>query len=164
MRNAIREYEVIVRMDKSSVQRRVASLPALAQAGKRVDGLTRLLASHVLWHDSLENLRRNHGSSTAGTDGETLDGLTMERVHGWVEAVRERRYKSTPVRRVFIPKSNGKLRPLGIPTFADRMLQDGMRTILEAIYEPVFSQHSHWFRPIGRATPPCNRSRGIGPA
>lgn len=134
-------------MQANTVQKRLDSLSALSQAGKRVNGLARLLASGVLHHYAVTRTRKNLGSSTPGIDGETLDGLTIERINGWVHGMVEGKYRTSPVLRAYIPKANGKLRPLGIPTYADRMLQDGQRDVLQKIYEPVFSDHSHGFRP-----------------
>lgn len=134
-------------MRASTVQKRLDNLPSISMAGKRVNGLMRLLASRTLMEASVNKTRRNRGSATPGIDGETLDGLTMERINGWVRALAAGSYRARPVKRVFIPKANGKPRPLGIPTYADRMVQNGQRDILQRIYEPVFSRNSHGFRP-----------------
>ena len=134
-------------MQANTVQKRLASLPSLSRAGKRVNGLARLLASRTLMDASVNRTRGNRGTATPGIDGETLDGLTIERINGWVRGMVEGTYRAKPVKRVFIPKANGKPRPLGIPTYADRMVQDAQRDILQRIYEPVFSRDSHGFRP-----------------
>ncbi len=84
---------------------------------------------------------------TAGADGKTVDGMGMEMIEGIIEDLKVSRYKPAPVRRVYIPKSNGGQRPLGIPRFADKLLQTVVKLILEAIYEPTFSDTSHGFRP-----------------
>jgi len=83
---------------------------------------------------------------TPGVDGQTFDGMTLARLDRLVQCVAEGRYRPRPVRRVYIPKGNGKMRPLGIPTADDRIVQEAARMILAAIYEPVFSEHSHGFR------------------
>ncbi len=134
-------------MQADTVQKRLDKLPSLSKAGKRVNGLTRLLASRTLMDSSVNRTRGNQGSATPGVDGETLDGLTIERINGWVRSMVEGSYRAKPVKRVFIPKANGKLRPLGIPTYVDRMVQNAQREILQRIYEPVFSTNSHGFRP-----------------
>ncbi len=134
-------------MQVDTVQKRLESLPSLSKAGKRVNGLARLLATRTLMDNSVNRTRGNRGTATPGIDGETLDGLTIERVNGWVRSMVEGSYRASPVKRVFIPKANGKLRPLGIPTYADRLVQNAQREILQRIYEPVFSIHSYGFRP-----------------
>jgi RNA-directed DNA polymerase len=83
---------------------------------------------------------------TPGVDGQTFDGMTLARLDRLVQSVAEGRYRPRPVRRVYIPKGNGKMRPLGIPTADDRIVQEAARMVLAAIYEPVFSKHSHGFR------------------
>lgn len=131
----------------TTVQKRMDMLPNIARAGRPVNGLTRLMASPSLWLNAVERIRKNNGSLTPGVDGQTLDGLTAEQVYRWMQQVRDGSKTASPVKRVYIPKRNGKRRPLGIPTYADRMLQEVQRTVLERIYEPLFSRDSHGFRP-----------------
>jgi group II intron reverse transcriptase/maturase len=83
---------------------------------------------------------------TAGSDGLTIDGYSEERAANLRELLRDNRYVPTPVKRVYIPKANGKQRPLGIPGPHDKQVQEVWRMILEAIYEPVFKDSSHGFR------------------
>jgi group II intron reverse transcriptase/maturase len=92
-------------------------------------------------------LYRNKGAMTAGMTAETVDGMSQEKIGDIIEAVRYERYRWTPVRRVTIPKKDGKTRPLGIPTWSDKLLQEVIRSLLEAYYEPQFSGQSHGFRP-----------------
>ncbi len=89
----------------------------------------------------------NHGAMTRGVTPETADGMSLAKIQGIIEKLRDEKYRWTPVRRVEIPKSNGKTRPLVIPTWSDKLLQEVLRLILEAYYEPQFSEHSHGFRP-----------------
>lgn len=92
-------------------------------------------------------LYRNQGAMTPGTTSETVDGMSLEKIDAIIELLRYERYRWTPVRRTHIPKEDGKKRPLGIPTWGDKLLQEVIRMILEAYYEPQFSTHSHGFRP-----------------
>jgi RNA-directed DNA polymerase len=92
----------------------------------------------------------NKGRETAGTDGETMSNF-LGNLDGNIERIREtlkaKTFEPRPVRKVYIPKANGKKRPLGIPTIDDRIVQEALRMILEPIWEPAFSVHSYGFRP-----------------
>ena len=94
-----------------------------------------------------QKIHAKQGNMTPGTDGKTIDGFNRKQVTDLIELLKWERYQPSPVRRTYIPKKNGKLRPLGIPTFADKLVQEVTRQMLEAIYEPVFSDNSHGFRP-----------------
>jgi len=89
----------------------------------------------------------NHGAMTPGPDAETADDMSLDKIHKIIEAMRHERYRFRPVRREFIPKKNGKLRPLGLPSWSDKLVGEVVRLLLEAYYEPTFSDHSHGFRP-----------------
>ena len=93
------------------------------------------------------NIYANAGNMTAGTDEKTIDGMGMERIERLISSLKDHSYQPNPARRTYIKKKNGKLRPLGIPSFDDKLVQEIVRTILEAIYEPTFSPRSHGFRP-----------------
>ncbi|QUM74709.1 reverse transcriptase/maturase family protein [Sphingopyxis granuli] len=133
-------------MQTATILRRIEKLPALSRAGKRINGLNRLMRSRCLYERAYDRVSRNRGAMTPGVDGQTFDGMTLARLDRLVQCVAEGRYRPRPVRRVYIPKGNGKMRPLGIPTADDRIVQEAARMILAAIYEPVFSEHSHGFR------------------
>jgi group II intron reverse transcriptase/maturase len=92
-------------------------------------------------------LYRNAGALTEGSTTETVDGMSLAKIDRIIEALRYERYQWTPARRVYIPKASGKRRPLGMPSWSDKLLQEVIRTLLEAYYEPQFSDHSHGFRP-----------------
>jgi group II intron reverse transcriptase/maturase len=117
------------------------------QAGLPLEDLYRQLYNPQLYLRAYDRLRQNDGAMTPGVTEETVDGMSLETIGGIIEAVRFERFRWTPVKRVYIPKSNGKLRPLGLPTWTDKLLQDVMRSLLEAYYEPQFSPQSHGFRP-----------------
>lgn len=87
------------------------------------------------------------GNMTEGADGQTIDGMSMKRIETLIEKLRDFSYQPSPARRIYIPKSNGKMRPLGIPSFEDKLVQEVVRMILESIYEPTFKDCSHGFRP-----------------
>jgi group II intron reverse transcriptase/maturase len=86
------------------------------------------------------------GNMTEGVDGKTIDGFKKSKIDELVEKLRKEQYYPTPVRRVYIPKKNGKQRPLGIPSFEDKLVQEVIRKMLDAIYEPLFLDTSHGFR------------------
>lgn len=94
-----------------------------------------------------QNIYANTGNMTAGTDGKTVDGMGMERIERLIKSLKDHSYQPNPARRTYIKKSNGKLRPLGIPSFDDKLVQEIVRMMLESIYEPTFSNRSHGFRP-----------------
>src|SRR5208337_239780 len=79
--------------------------------------------------------------------GQTVDGMSLKRISRLVDLLRTEQFRWTPVRRTYIPKKDGSKRPLGIPSWEDKMLQELIRMLLEAYYEPRFSDHSHGFRP-----------------
>ena len=90
---------------------------------------------------------RNAGATTKGVTNETVDGMSQERIERLIEQLRCGCYRWTPARRELIPKPQGGTRPLGIPVWNDKLLQEVMRTLLEAFYEPQFRDSSHGFRP-----------------
>jgi group II intron reverse transcriptase/maturase len=111
-------------------------------------GLYRQLYNPTLHILAYERLKSKPGNMTPGADGETLDGFSMEEIHKTIALLTEEQYWPTPVRRVYIPKkAKGKYRPLGIPSPRDKVIQECVRLILEAIYEPNFHDNSHGFRP-----------------
>ena len=92
-------------------------------------------------------LAPNSGNLTEGISKETIDGFKLEKITKLIEDLKNERYQPKPVKRIYIPKKNGKQRPLGIPTFEDKLVQEVVRMLLEAIYEGKFSNQSHGFRP-----------------
>jgi len=115
--------------------------------GQSVERLYRMLFNPVLYLKAYAKLYPNKGAMTPGVTPETVDGMSRGKIENIIKALRSESYQWTPVRRVSIKKANGKLRPLGLPTWSDKLLQEVIRSILEAYYEPQFSKHSHGFRP-----------------
>ena len=96
-----------------------------------------------------QNIAKSTGSMTSGADGMTLDGMSMTRINRIIASLKDHSYQPNPARRHYIAKKNNpsKKRPLGIPSTDDKLVQEVVRMLLEAIYEPTFSEHSHGFRP-----------------
>src|SRR6478672_6530783 len=91
------------------------------------------------------NIYSNQGAMTPGVSEETADGMSEEKIEQVIGLMRQERYRFSPARRVYIPKKNGKLRPLGMPTWPDKLVGEVVRLLLEAFYDPQFPDISHWF-------------------
>jgi group II intron reverse transcriptase/maturase len=115
--------------------------------GRPCEKLYRQLFNPQLYLLAYGRIYANHGAMTAGASQETADGMSLEKIGAIIDAMRYERYRFTPVRRVLIPKRNGKLRQLGMPTWSDKLVGEVVRLLLEAYYEPQFSDRSHGFRP-----------------
>jgi retron-type reverse transcriptase len=115
--------------------------------GLPLERVYRHLLDPELYLRAYGKIYRNDGAMTKGSTAETVDGMDLGRVHNIIGLLRLGKYQWTPVRRTEIPKANGKMRPLGIPTWSDKLLQEALRTLLEPYYEQRFSNLSHGFRP-----------------
>lgn len=114
----------------------------------RYERLYRNLYNPEFYLLAYQNIAKSQGSMTAGADGQTLDGMSMERIERIIAKMKDHSYQPNPARRVYIAKKkSNKKRPLGIPSTDDKLIQEIIRMILEAIYEPTFSNNSHGFRP-----------------
>ncbi len=111
------------------------------------ENLYRNLNNSSFYLRAYSKIYSNEGNMTAGTDGKSIDGFGMKVINELIEEIKTEKYKPNPVRRTYIPKKNGNLRPLGIPSIKDKIIQDIVRQILETIYEPIFMNSSHGFRP-----------------
>jgi len=111
--------------------------------------LYRYLLRPDLYYAAYQNLYSNKGAATKGVDDDTADGFSKEKISRIIMSLTDESYSPKPVRRAYVPKksNSAKVRPLGIPTFTDKLVQEVLRMILEAVYEPIFSNHSHGFRP-----------------
>ena len=114
--------------------------------GLPCEQLYRQLFNPQLYLMAYGRIYANHGAMTPGATQETADGMSMEKIERIIDAMRHERYRFSPVRRVQIPKKNGTLRPLGLPTWSDKLVGEVVRLLLTAYYEPTFSDHSHGFR------------------
>lgn len=108
--------------------------------------LYRYLLRPDIYYVAYKHLYSNKGAGTKGITDDTADGFSEEYVERIIETIKTEMYQPKPVRRTYIQKSNGKMRPLGLPVFADKLIQEVIRMVLEAIYEPIFSDYSHGFR------------------
>lgn len=125
-------------------------LGIIRDRGKRglpLEDIYRQLYNPTLYLMAYAHLYSNEGAMTRGTTSETVDSMSLKKIENLIDELRHERFRWTPVRRIYIPKKNGKQRPLGIPTWTDKLLQEVIRLILQAYYEPQFSRHSHGFRP-----------------
>lgn len=109
--------------------------------------LYRYLLRPDIYYVAYQHLYSNKGAGTKGVTDDTADGFSEIYIENILEALKNEMYQPKPVRRTYIKKSNGKMRPLGLPVFTDKLIQEAIRMILEAIYEPIFSDYSHGFRP-----------------
>jgi group II intron reverse transcriptase/maturase len=125
-------------------------LGVLRERGRRglaCDELYRQLFNPQLYLLAYGRIYANQGAMTPGVTEETADGMSLEKIGVIIDAMRHERYRFSPVRRIHIPKRNGKTRPLGLPTWSDKLVGEVVRLLLEAYYEPMFSGRSHGFRP-----------------
>jgi group II intron reverse transcriptase/maturase len=125
-------------------------LGVLRERGRRglpCNELYRQMFNPALYLAAYGRIYSNKGAMTPGASTETVDGMSLDKIRRITELMRHERYRFSPVKRVLIPKKNGKLRPLGLPGWSDKLVGEVMRLLLEAYYEPQFSDRSHGFRP-----------------
>ena len=132
------------------MQKANQTLQALRKLGEQKQPLTRVyrcLYNEELFLAAYNKLYRNQGALTPGTENDTVDGMSLKRIRQIIEALRYERFRFRPTRRISIPKKNGGSRPLGLPNFTEKLVQEALRMMLEAYYEPRFRHSSHGFRP-----------------
>ena len=113
----------------------------------KFERLYRILFNEELFYVAYQKIASNGGSTTKGSDGRSIDEMSLARIETLIASLKDESYQPHPSRRVHIPKKNGKTRPLGIPAFEDKLVQEVVRMSLEAIYEGHFETTSHGFRP-----------------
>ena len=131
------------------MQKAEVVLGVLRERGRQGLPLTQLyrqMFNRELYLLAYGNIYSNQGAMTPGASEETADGMSEEKINQITGLMRNERYRFSPARRVYIPKNNGKLRPLGLPSWSGKLVGEVVRLILEAYYEPVFSDRSHGFR------------------
>lgn len=109
--------------------------------------LYRYLLRPDLYFIAYQKLYSNNGAATEGADRDTADGFSEAKVEKLIASLADESYCPKPSRRIYLKKPNGKHRPLGIPSFSDKLVQEVLRMVLEAVYEPIFLETSHGFRP-----------------
>ena len=114
----------------------------------RFERLYRNLFNEQMFYVAYQRIYAKQGNMTPGTDGKTIDQMSIQRIESLIASLKNKTYQPNPAKRVYIPKKNGKKRPLGIPSFEDKLVQEVVRMILEAIYEGYFEYTSHGFRPF----------------
>jgi group II intron reverse transcriptase/maturase len=113
----------------------------------KFERLYRILFNEEMYYAVYQRVYAKPGNMTAGADGQTIDQMSLVRIEKLIASLKDESYQPQPSRRVYIPKKNGKMRPLGVPAFDDKLVQEVVRMILEAIYEGQFEGASHGFRP-----------------
>jgi group II intron reverse transcriptase/maturase len=113
----------------------------------KFERLYRILFNEEMYYVAYQRIYAKTGNMTAGSDGKTIDQMSLNRIEKLIASLKDESYQPQPSRRVYIPKKNGKKRPLGVPAFDDKLLQEAVRMLLEAIYEGQFENTSHGFRP-----------------
>ena len=131
------------------MQKAAVVLGVLRERGRKglpCTQLYRQMFNRELYLLAYGNIYSNQGAMTPGASEETADGMSEDKIEQVTGLMRREKYRFSPARRVYIPKKNGKLRPLGLPSWSDKLVGEVVRLLLEAYYEPVFSERSHGFR------------------
>lgn len=116
-------------------------------ASYKFERLYRILFNEEMFYVAYQRIYAKEGNMTKGSDGQNIDNMSLKRIEKLIDTLKDETYQPQPSKRVYIPKKNGKKRPLGVPTFNDKLIQEVVRMILEAIYEGHFEYTSHGFRP-----------------
>ena len=125
-------------------------LQAIRKMGEKRIPLTRVyrcLYSEDLFLAAYDKIGRNKGALTPGTEDDTADGMNLKRIQNIIAQLRQEKFRFRPSRRIHVPKKSGGSRPLGLPNFTEKLVQEVLRMVLEAYFEPRFRDSSHGFRP-----------------
>lgn len=128
--------------------KKLEGIERCSKNGHKAQNLFKIMTNNPeLWMLAYAKVYPNKGALTKGIDDNTIEGFNDERVTNIIKLLKEEMYQFRPVRRAYIPKADGKERPLGLPTGDDKLVQEVARMLLERVYEPVFKEESHGFRP-----------------
>jgi RNA-directed DNA polymerase len=133
--------------DFTKLNNQLERLESVANKGLVAKDLYRIMYHPELWQLAYTNIYSNKGAITKGIDDDTLDGFSFEKVNKLINKLKEGQYRPKPVRRTYIPKRDGSKRPLGVPSGTDKLVQSAGAIILGQLYEPIFHNSSHGFRP-----------------
>jgi len=138
---------------ESDLRKALDELYILSKEGKSFNGLYELISSEHTIITAIHDIKSNKGSKTPGIDGRNIDYYLQMPREDLIELIQKKMsyYNPMPVKRKYIPKSNGKQRPLGIPTIIDRIIQQCVKIVIEPIVEAKFYSHSYGFRPMRSA-------------
>jgi len=135
-------------MQFARLNRKLEGISDASGKGRPVKDLLKIMVNcRELWIEAYANIYSNKGAITKGVNENTLDGFSWKRVDKIIEKLRNKKYRFAPAKRIYIPKANGKKRPLGISIGNDKLVMEVVRILLERVYEPIFSEKSHGFRP-----------------
>ena len=134
-------------MDFDKLIRKLEGLQKASRNGHKVKDLHIMMRLDEIWYLAYARIYANFGALTKGIDEVTLDGFSVERIHNLISDLKAGTYRPNPVRRVYIPKGDGGKRPLGVPSGDDKLVQAVSQILLEQVYDPIFHDTSHGFRP-----------------
>ena len=134
-------------MDFDKLIRKLEGLQKASRNGHKVKDLHAIMRRDEIWYLAYARIYANFGALTKGIDEITLDGFSIERVRELITRLKAGTYRPNPVRRVYIPKKDKGERPLGVPSGDDKLVQAVSQILLEQVYEPIFHDTSHGFRP-----------------
>jgi retron-type reverse transcriptase len=135
-------------------------LGVLRERGRRglpCEQLYRQLFNPQLYLLAYGRIYSNQGAMTPAATPETVDGMSLDKIGRIIDAMRHERYRFHPARRIYIPKKNGKLRPLGLPTWSDKLVGEVIRLLLRRFTSHSFLTAPTDIVPAGAATPHCGR-------
>src|SRR6266567_8179328 len=145
-----RYYRELRKESSCEMQSTNTILGLIHERGKKglpLERVHRQLYNPDLYLTAYGKIYRNKGAMTEGVTEETAEGMSLNKIETIIKALQDGTFQWRPTRRVYIPKKKGKLRPLGLPDWTDKLVQEVIRLLLNAYYEPQFSNHSHGFRP-----------------